>query len=196
MRKITVANMISLDGVMQSPGGKEEDNRNGFEHGGWAVPYNDEVKGKEMAKGMAQKSELLFGRRTYEHFFKVWPGRKDNPFTEVLDNTTKYLVSNSMKKPLPWKNSVLLSGDPTDSIAKLKAKPGPNLVILGSGVLIQSLMKRNLIDVFQLQIHPLVLGSGFRMFADDGALAKFNLTNSVTTTTGVIIATYNLANAE
>lgn len=193
MRKITVTNNVTLDGVMQAPGGVEEDLRDGFQHGGWAVPYNDAVKGRIMAQGMAQRGSLLFGRRTYEHFFKVWPGRTDNPFTEVLDNTEKYVASRTLKEPLPWKNSTLLHGDAADAVAKLKQESGNDLVILGSGELIRSLMLRRLIDRFLLLIHPLVLGSGRRMFDDGGALAKFRLVDSVPTTTGVVIATYDLA---
>lgn len=190
MRRITVTSNVTLDGVMQAPGGREEDVRDGFQHGGWAGPYNDPVKGRIMAEGMAQESELLFGRRTYEHFFKVWPGRTDNPFSPVLDNTRKYVASRSLKEPLPWKNSTLLQGDAADAVARLKRQAGKDLVILGSGELVRSLMRRNLIDEFQLLIHPLVLGSGRRLFAEDGTVAKLRLVNSVPTTTGVMIATY------
>ena len=193
MRKINVTNSVTLDGVMQAPGGKEEDTRNGFKHGGWAAPYNDDVKMKIMGRGMAKRGALLFGRHTYEHFFKVWPGRTDNPFTEVLDNTQKYVVSRTLKEPLPWKNSTLLVGDAEESVAALKNEPGVDLTILGSGELVRSLVRRNLIDQFVLLIHPLILGAGQRMFDNDGTLARFTLAESVPTTTGVIIATYELA---
>src|SRR5690242_1312725 len=194
MRTITVTNNVTLDGVMQAPGGAEEDRRDDFKYGGWAVPYNDAVKGRVMAEGMAKRGALLFGRRTYEHFFKVWPGRTDNPFTEVLDNTQKYVASRTLQEPLPWKNSTLLCGDAAETVATLKQEPGVDLVVLGSGELIRSLMRRNLIDRFILIIHPLVLGTGRRLFAADGsAFAKFRLTDSVPTTTGAIIATYDLA---
>ena len=194
MRKITVTNNLTLDGVMQAPGGKEEDPRDNFPYGGWAAPYNDEVKGKKMGEGMARRGALLFGRRTYEHFFKVWPGRTDNPFSPVLDNTMKFVASRTMKEPLPWKNSTLLKGDAADAVAKLKQEGDDDLVILGSGELIRSLMKRNLIDTFVLIIHPLVLGQGRRMFDDQhGTLAKFKLSESLPTTTGCLITTYELA---
>ena len=194
MRKISVVNNLTLDGVMQSPAAPDEDTRGGFKHGGWAMPYNDEVKGKKMGEGMSRhRGGLLFGRRTYEHFFKVWPGRKDNPFTEVLDNTQKYVASTTLKEPLPWKNSTLLKGDASDAVAKLKREGDDELVILGSGDLVKSLMRRNLVDEFILLIHPLVVGSGRRLFADDGTFAKFELAESLPTTTGVIIATYRLA---
>ena len=192
MRKVSVTNNITLDGVMQSPAAPNEDPRGGFEHGGWAMPYNDADKGKAMAEGMAKRGSLLFGRRTYEHFFKVWPGRTDNPFTEVLDNTQKYVASRTLEEPLPWKNSTLLHGDAADAIAKLKAEPGDDLMILGSGDLIHSLAARHLIDQYVLLIHPLVLGSGRRLFTDDGTFAKLRLVKSLTTSTGVIIATYDV----
>ena len=193
MRKINVTNNVTLDGVMQAPGSKEEDTRNGFKHGGWAAPYHDEVKMKIMGRGMARRGALLFGRRTYEHFFKVWPGRTDNPFTEVLDNTQKYVVSRTLKEPLPWKNSTLLAGDAEETVAALKKDADVDLTILGSGQLVRSLVRRNLIDQFVLLIHPLILGAGQHMFDNDGTLARFTLAESVPTTTGVIIATYELA---
>jgi len=196
MRKVVVVNNLSLDGVMQAPADKNEDTRGGFQLGGWSLPYNDEVKGKVMAKGMAKKSDMLFGRRTYEHMFKAWHGRNDgNPFTPLLDNAQKFVASRTLKEPLAWQNSKLLEGDAVDSVAALKKEDGPDLVILGSGELIQALMTRKLIDEFQLVIHPLVLGAGRRMFADDGALTRFTLTDSVPTTTGVIIASYRQVDA-
>jgi dihydrofolate reductase len=192
MRKVTVVNNVTLDGVMQAPGRPDEDTRGGFKHGGWAAEYNDAVKGQTMAQGMSKGGDLLFGRRTYEDFFKVWPNRKDNPFTAVLDNTRKYVASTTLREPLPWKNSTLLPGDAADAVAKLKSEEGGDLTVLGSGVLIQSLMRRQLIDQFTLLIHPLVFGTGRKLFADDGSLAKFRVDQSVVTTTGVIIATYTL----
>ena len=120
MSKIVVVENLSLDGVMQAPGRADEDRRGGFEHGGWAMPYNDAVKGRIMAAGMADAGPMLFGRTTYEDFFKVWPGRKDNPFTEVLDNAQKYVASTTLTEPLPWKNSTLLEGDAAEAVARLK----------------------------------------------------------------------------
>jgi dihydrofolate reductase len=192
MRKVMVVNNLSLDGVMQAPGRADEDTRDGFTHGGWATAYNDAVKGQAMAKDMSRGSDLLFGRRTYEDFYKVWPHRKDNPFTAVLDNTPKYVVSNTLSEPLPWQNSTLLRGDAGATVAKLKAEPGRDLTVLGSGVLVQSLLRHNLVDQFTLLIHPLLLGTGHRLFPADGALAKFELQSHVTTTVGVIIATYTI----
>jgi dihydrofolate reductase len=190
MSKIVVVENLSLDGVMQAPGRADEDPRGGFEHGGWALPYDDSAKGRIMAGGMAQAGPLLFGRTTYEDFFKVWPKRKDNPFTEVLDNAQKYVASTTLTEPLPWKNSTLLEGDAADAMARLKEQPGKHIVVLGSGELVRSLMRRNLIDEYVLLIHPVILGSGRRLFAGDGAFAALRLVDAQTTTTGVVIATY------
>ena len=190
MSKVVVVNNVTLDGVMQAPGRPDEDTRDGFAYGGWALPYNDAVMGRAMGEGMSHSGSLLFGRRTYEDFYAVWPNRTDNPFTEVLNNAQKYVASTTLKEPLPWSNSTLLQGDVTEAVSRLKEQPGKDIVILGSGELIQSLMRRNLIDEFTLLIHPLVLGSGRHLFTDGGAFAALRLTNSVTTTTGVVIATY------
>jgi dihydrofolate reductase len=193
MRKIVVVESLTLDGVMQAPGGADEDVRGGFVHGGWARPYNDEVMAQEMGKGMG-KTELLFGRRTYVNFYSFWPNQPEpNPFTEVLNNTQKYVASTTLSEPLPWVNSTLLMGDAAEAVAALKEQPGKDIGVLGSGVLVQSLMRSNLIDEFTLLIHPLVLGSGRRLFPDGSPTGKLRLTDSVTTTTGVVIATYRPA---
>jgi dihydrofolate reductase len=190
MSKIVVVNNLTLDGVMQAPGRPDEDPRGGFTHGGWALPYNDEVMGRAMGEGMAQAGPLLFGRRTYLDFFAVWPNRTNNPFTDVLNNAQKYVASRTLEEPLPWVNSTLLKGDATEELARIKEQPGKDIVVLGSGELVRALMRRNLVDEFVLLIHPLILGSGRRLFPDGGALATFRLSNTVTTTTGVVIATY------
>ena len=185
---------LTLDGVMQAPGRPDEDVRGGFAHGGWAIPYADPTMGKVAAESMATTAALLFGRRTYEDFYAVWPNRKDNPFTEVLNNTRKYVASTTLKEPLPWSNSTLLKGDAAKAVAELKAQPGKDIVVLGSGALLQSLMLHKLIDEYVLQIHPLVLGSGSRLF-NDGPFATLRLVGTTTTTTGVVIATYQPAEA-
>jgi dihydrofolate reductase len=190
MSRIVVMENLSLDGVMQAPGRADEDLRGDFAHGGWALPYKDEVMGKIMAGGMAHVGPLLFGRRTYEDFYKVWPNRTDNPFTAVLDNAQKYVASTTLTEPLPWKNSTLLTGDMMDAVARLKKLPGKDLLVMGSGELVRSLIRRNLVDDYVLLIHPLMLGSGRRLFDDDGAFAALRLVDSKTTTTGVMIATY------
>lgn len=193
MSELVVIEHLTLDGVMQAPGRPDEDLRGGFKHGGWAVPNNDEVMGRMMGEGMGQGGPLLFGRRTYEDFYNVWPGQKDNPFTEVLNNTQKYVASTTLTEPLPWSNSTLLKGDIAEAVAGLKGQPGGDIGVLGSGELVQSLMRHNLVDKYVLMTHPLVLGSGRRLFPDGSPFATLRLTNSVTTTTGVVIATYEPA---
>jgi dihydrofolate reductase len=183
---------ITLDGVTQAPGRPDEDTRGGFTRGGWATPYFDAVMGKAAAEGMAKKASLLFGRRTYEDFYKVWPNRGDNPFTQVLNNSRKYVVSTTLKEPLPWQNSTLLKGDAPTAVARLKEQ-NADLVVLGSVALVQSLMPRNLVDEYALAIHPLMLGSGLRLFPEGVPCKTLELTDSKTTTTGVILATYRPA---
>jgi dihydrofolate reductase len=190
MRKVVVIEHMTLDGVMQAPGRSDEDERDGFEHGGWGHAGSDEVMGRKMGEGMAKEGSLLLGRRTYEDFFSFWPQQTDNPYTEVLDNTEKYVASNTLRKPLPWRNSKLLSGDAAAAVADLKQQPGGDLGVLGSGMLVRSLMDRGLVDEFVLMIHPLVLGTGRRLFPERGPLADLRLVDSVTTTTGVLIGTY------
>ena len=196
MSKIVAFTSLTLDGVMQAPGRPDEDRRGGFEHGGWATPYSDSVMGSVAGASGASAGGLLFGRRTYEDFYGVWPKRTDdNPFTAVLNNTQKYVASTTLKEPLPWINSTLLKGDAAEAVARLKAQPGKDFVVLGSGVLLQSLMRRNLVDEWVLLIHPLVLGSGRRLFTDGGAFATLRLVDTKTSTTGVVIATYQPAEA-
>jgi dihydrofolate reductase len=133
---------------------------------------------------------LLLVRRTYEDFAGFWPHQTDNPFTPVLDNAQKYVASTTLTEPLPWRNSTLLAGDASDAVAELRRQDGPDIGVLGSGELIRSLMRRGLIDEYLLLIHPLVLGTGRRLFPDDGPRAELRLVDSLTTTTGVLIATY------
>jgi dihydrofolate reductase len=196
MSKVVVVNHLTLDGVMQAPGRPDEDVRGGFEHGGWSWPYGDAVMARVMAEGMAQGRALLLGRRTYEDFASFWPKQEDNPFTAVLNDSQKYVASTTLREPLPWNKSTLLDGDAAEAVARLKAQPGQNLVVLGSGKLVQSLMRRDLIDEYLLTIHPLVLGSGQRLFADGGAFAALQLIDTKPTTTGVVIATYARAERE
>ncbi len=194
MSKVVVFMNLTLDGVMQAPGRPDEDRRGGFEHGGWATPYADPVIGSMVGESMANTGALLLGRRTYEDFYSVWPNRTDNPFTVVLNNTQKYVASTTLKEPLVWSNSTLLKGDAAEAVARLKEQPGKDIVILGSGELVKSLMRRNLVDEYMLLIHPLVLGSGRRLFTDGGTFAALRLVDTKTTTTGVVIATYQPAN--
>jgi dihydrofolate reductase len=192
VRSISATLSMSMDGVIQAPGRPDEDTRDGFDRGGWAVPYNDDVMAQRMGEGMASSGAMLFGRRTYEDFYGYWPQQTDNPFTPYLNQAAKYVVSNTLSEPLPWQNSTLLSGDPAASVAALKAESGPDLGVVGSGQLVRSLLAAGLIERFLLLVHPLVLGQGRRLFDDRGPGIDFELVDSVTTSTGVIIANYQV----
>lgn len=192
MRSIGVVERVTLDGVMQAPGAVDEDTSGGFEHGGWAAPYDDAVLEREMGKGIGSH-ELLLGRRTYEILRSACADPvESNPFTEALTETPKYVASNTLED-LTWANSTLLDGDAVADVAKLKEGEGKDLVIMGSGQLAQALMAAGLIDEFTLLIHPVVLGDGRRLFAEGGALATMTLNELTTTTKGVAIATYRPA---
>jgi dihydrofolate reductase len=188
--KVVAVEHVTLDGVMQAPGRTDEDTRGGFERGGWAVPNTDEVMGRVMGEAMAKDGSLLLGRRTYEDFYSFWPKQTDNPYTKVLNSAQKYVASRTLQEPLPWQNSTLLDGDAADAVAKLKVQSGDDVGVLGSGELVRSLMERGLVDEFVLMIHPLVLGSGRRLFDESDEFLALRLVHSVTTTTGVLIATY------
>ena len=191
MSRLVVNENLTLDGVMQSPAAPDEDSRDGFEGGGWAPPYVDRVIGDWAAEGMAKGGAMLFGRRTFDQFASFWSTQPDdNPFAAVLNNRQKYVASTTLEEPLSWRNSTLLQGDAMEAVAKLKEQPNNDLVVLGSGELVQSLMRANLVDEYVLLIHPLVLGSGRRLFTDSGASATLRLVDTKTTTTGVVIATY------
>lgn len=194
MSKITAIENVTLDGVMQAPAAPDEDTRGGFEHGGWGAPYGDEVSMEVARRGMAAEGAMLFGRLTYERFFAAWAGRDDNPFSPVLDARRKYVVSTTLSEPLPWQHSTLVAGDAAASVAELRrSAPEDALALLGSGALLRSLLAADLVDELQLSIHPLVLGTGTRLFAADGPRLSLELAESVTTTRGVVIATYRRA---
>jgi dihydrofolate reductase len=190
--KIIAFESVTLDGVMQAPGRPDEDRRGGFQHGGWALPFADTAAA---GQSMSNTGALLLGRRTYQDFFSVWPNRTDNPFSEILNNAQKYVASKTLGDPLPWKNSTLIKGDAEQAVAKLRQQAGKDIVILGSGELVQSLMRRNLIDEYVLLIHPLILGSGRRLIPDDSPRIALQLTDSKTTPSGVVIATYRPADS-
>jgi dihydrofolate reductase len=187
MSRIVVINNITLDGVMQAPGRADEDTRDGFEHGGWAVPYNDQVSGQFMGSHMVGTRAILLGRRTYSDFAGFWPKQSDNPFTNVLTVTPKYVASTTLDPKQEWANTIVLGGDAVPAISDLRSEEGGDIVIMGSGDLVRSLARSNLIDEYLLLIHPLALGSGRRLFAEE---ARLSLTGSLTTTMGVVIATY------
>jgi len=187
MSKVVIFTNLTLDGVMQAPGRPDEDRRGGFEHGGWATPY---AAMDQAGESMANFGALLLGRRTYVDFYAFWPNQTNNPYTAFLNNIQKYVASTTLKEPLPWSNSTLLGEDAAEAVARLREEPGKDLVIMGSGELVQSLMQRNLVDEYVLLIHPLVLGSGRHLFTDGGAFAALRLVNSKTTNNGVVISTY------
>jgi dihydrofolate reductase len=194
MGKIIAIENVTLDGVMQSPGRPDEDTRGGFPYGGWGAGYFDPVMAEAAAEGMSQELVLLFGRRTYEDFYTVWPKRTDgNPFTDVLNRARKYVCSRTLSEPLPWNNSVLLKGEAAETVAALKQQSKQDLGILGCGELVQALMRHNLIDRYDLSIFPLVLGTGRRLFPDGSPHTSLKLVKSKVSTTGVILATYQPA---
>jgi dihydrofolate reductase len=193
MSEIVVINHVTLDGVMQAPGLPDEDIRGGFEHGGRAAPNTDEVMLGVLGKGMAHGGPLLLGRRTYEQFYDFWPKQTDNPFTEVLNKAQKYVASTTLSEPLPWSNSTLLKGDAGEAVARLKDESEERIGVLGSGDLIQTLREHDLVDEYPLMVHPLVLGTGRRLFEDGGPYRPLRLADSVVTTKGVVIATYQRA---
>ena len=191
MGKVIVMNGITLDGVMQSPGRPDEDTRDGFEHGGWAVPYGDEATVAKMGERMGEDRAWLFGRRTYEQLLASW-NERGGPFKDALNDTRKFVASSNPKARLDWPNSTLLHGDVPAAVAELKESSPANLVIMGSGILIGSLMAADVIDEYLLIIAPLVLGTGRRLFAG-GVQASLRLVESVATGTGVLMATYERA---
>jgi dihydrofolate reductase len=191
MGKVVVIEHLTLDGVMQAPGHPEEDPRDGFQHGGWASQRQDPAMQEVMGARMSSAWSLLAGRTTYERFADYWPKQERNPFTEALNSVQKYVASTTLSEPLPWQNSTLLQGDATHAVARLKEELDENLVVFGSGVLVRSLMPSDLVDELVLLTHPLVLGSGRRLFSTSGSkLSAFQLVDSATTATGVIMATY------
>lgn len=193
MPTVVAIEALTLDGVMQGMGRPDEDRRGGFEYGGWAAGRSDPAMQKVLGAYMSNPWSLLVGRITYENFADYWPHQAPNPMSEAMNNVEKFVASTTLTEPLPWQNSILLNGDAADAVSRLKKEHPKTLVIFGSGVLVQSLMRRNLIDEYVLQIHPLVLGTGLRLFPDGSPLTKFTLVDSVTTGTGVIIATYRQA---
>jgi dihydrofolate reductase len=195
MGRIVVMNHVTLDGVMQGPGRADEDTRGGFTQGGWAQRSAGDAAGQAMGERMAAGGGLvgwLFGRRTYEELLSYWNQQADSPFGPMLNNARKYVASTTLGEPLPWPNSVLLRGDIADAVRALKAQSSGVLAIMGSGVLIGSLMAAGLIDEYLLMIHPLVLGTGRRLFPGK-VHVPLRLAESVATPTGVVIATYEPA---
>ena len=196
MRKLVVLTFITLDGVMQAPGGPEEDPSGGFKYGGWVAGYWDDILGGVMGEQMAEPFDLLLGRKTYEIFASYWPYVKsddpDGPIAGKFNSAKKYVASTTLEK-LDWNNSTLLKGDTVQEIKKLKQQNGPELQVHGSGNLIQTLLKHDLVDEFRLKIFPITFGTGKRLFGNGTIPAGFKLVDSKTSTTGVIVATYERA---
>lgn len=190
MRKIIAIEFISLDGVIQAPGGSEEDTSNGFKYGGWIVPHSDEFSGKIMREQMKQPFNLLLGRKTFENFASYWP--KHASVWPGINEATKYVVSNTLTRH-DWDNSHIISGDVVEKISKLKAQDGLDLKVWGSSNLLQTLLRHDLVDEMWLKIFPITLGSGKRLFAEGTVPAAFKLTESKVSPGGVIFATYERA---
>jgi len=193
MRKLKVTTFITLDGVMQAPGGPDEDRTSGFTHGGWSVGYWDDQMGEAMDDFMGRPFELLLGRKTYEIFAAHWP-RSTEPVAEILNKARKHVASRTLRS-VDWNNSTLITGDVGKYVSELKKQSGPEIQVHGSGDLLQTLMKNDLVDEFHVWTFPVVLGSGKRLFADGAVPAGLKVDAVKTSTTGVVIATYERAGA-
>lgn len=193
MRMLTVIEFLSLDGVMQAPADPGEDTEGGFRHGGWQRPYFDEVLGATAAEGMAATDAYLFGRRTYEKMAAGWSQvPDDDPYARHLNATRKYVASRTLRS-VEWRNSTLLEGDVAEAVARLKQQPGGNIAVLGSGELVQTLIRHDLVDEYFLGVFPIVLGSGKRLFRAADAPTRLTLVDSKTTSTGGVLLSYRPA---
>jgi len=192
MRKLIVQEWMSFDGVVQAPGSPDEDKSGGFKHGGWHLPYFDDMSRNWVVENLTQASGYLLGRRTYENFAGHWPNAsaEEQVIAQPLNTRPKYVASTTLKEPLAWQNSTVLKGNVTKAVATLKQKDGGNLLVIGSAKLVQSLIDFDLVDEFRVMIDPLVVGGGKRIFGDDGALKPLRLVDSRVMTTGAILATY------
>jgi len=192
MRRLMVTTFLTLDGVMQAPGGPGEDDSGGFTFGGWSVNYWDERMREFMTQTMSVPFDLLLGRTTYDIFETYWPDAPEEAGSKPLNDATKFVASRG-RPTLDWKESVLIEGDAADGVAALKRTDGPELQVHGSGNLIQTLMANGLIDEYRLWVFPVVLGSGKRLFADGAIPSGLRLVDSTVSTTGVVIGTYEPA---
>ncbi len=190
MGKLVINTQMSLDGVIQGPGGPQEDTSGGFDQGGWAMPYFDESMAEASSLGMASTGGLVLGRRTYDIFAAYWPHQGDDaPFASFLNKAPKYVASKTLQEPLEWTNSHLIQGDVAEGVRKLKEESAEDLVILGSGDLAQTLMEHDLIDRYDLWIIPIVLGNGKRLFREGSSL-RLSLVDEKRSGTGVLMLTY------
>jgi dihydrofolate reductase len=192
MGRLVLNENLSLDGVMQGAGGPDEDRSGGFERGGWPRPYFDEVMGMTASEGMGSTGGLLLGRKTYEIFAASWPKQPaDDMFARFLNSIPKYVASTTLQEPLEWENSSVVKGDVPAETGRLKDRAEKDLLVLGSGDLAQTLMEHGLVDEYQLWVHPLVLGSGKRLFREGSRHASLKLVDSKTSSTGVLLLTYH-----
>jgi dihydrofolate reductase len=197
MRRIVVSEFLTLDGVMQAPGDPNEDRSGGFDKGGWQLTYFDDIFGNVMMDAFAATGGMLLGRLTYENFAAHWPKQPaDDPFAATMNGLEKYVVSTTLTEPLAWQNSTLIKDDVAGEVAKLKAGTGKEIQVIGSGQLVQDLIRHDLVDAYRLMIHPLVLGTGKRLFRDGTAPTRLRLVDSKPTTTGVLILTYEQEKSE
>ncbi|MBP1659250.1 MAG: Dihydrofolate reductase [Candidatus Aminicenantes bacterium] len=196
MRKIIILSFVTLDGVMQAPGGPDEDRSGGFKHGGWTVPYFDDFSGRIMAEQMSRPFDLLLGRKTYEIFASYWPHHNDeaDPVAAGINRATKYVASRTLKR-LDWDPSVLIKRNTGSEVRKLKGQDGPDLQVHGSGNLIQTLLANDLVDELWLKTFPITLGRGKRLFAEGAIPARFKLLDSRVSPAGVLVANYARAGA-
>jgi dihydrofolate reductase len=192
MRKIITITHVTLDGVMQAPGGPEEDPSGGFTHGGWAMRFNDDAVGETLREIMSGEFDLLLGRRTYEIFAAYWPYAGDNPIAKAFNQATKHVVTHSLNR-FDWVNSQRIGGDAADEIRRLKATDGPELHVWGSSELLQTLIAAELVDEFRVWVHPLLLGHGKRLFEKGVTPRGLTLVESRRTPTGVLLNTYRPA---
>ena len=192
MRKLIVQTFVTLDGVMQAPGGPGEDDDGGFAYGGWSVNYWDEQMGQVMGEATSRPFAMVLGRRTYEIMARYWPDAPEEQGAKVFNEATKYVASRGRPR-LEWSNSVLLEGDAAQAIAALKQEDGPELQVHGSANLIQTLLRHNLVDQYRLWAFPVVIGSGKRLFADGTIPAGLRLVDSKVSTTGVVMGTWEPA---
>jgi len=197
MRKVIVEEFMSLDGVVQAPGGEDEDMTGGFEHGGWHMRYMDEPAQKRALEGIVEAGGFILGRRTYEIFAAYWPNapKEEQVIAEPLNTKPKYVASRTLSDPLEWQNSTVLQGDVAQAVAALKREDGADLHIIGSTELVQTLLEHRLVDELRLMIDPVMLGGGKRIFRDDGSLRPLRLVDSEVTPTGAVLATYAPAEA-
>jgi dihydrofolate reductase len=191
MRKVIVTEWMSLDGVVQAPGAADEDTTGGFAHGGWHLPYFEDLSQKWVVETLTAAGGFLFGRRTYEGFAAHWPNApgEEQVVAQPLNTKPKYVASRTLTEPLEWQNSTVLQGDAARAVAALK-QDGGDLLVIGSTELVQTLIEHDLVDEFRVMIDPLVVGGGKRIFRDDGVLRPLRLVDSKVTTTGAIVATY------